>query len=107
MSQATPSPTQIAVDRTGVYPTNQVCSFRDVVPVLPAAGNGGGLVPAVPLQTFCRAWFTAFATRGSRAPGRDGSLTWRRGAGRTTAGIRRVDTTHGGGVAEWLKAAVC
>src|SRR5690348_10940156 len=38
---------------------------------------------------------------------RDGSLTGERGAGRTALGIRRVDTTHGGGVAEWLKAAVC
>ncbi len=50
-------PTQTAVDSCLVKPTNQVCSFSLVVPVLPEAGRPSGrrATPlAVPFQTKLR-----------------------------------------------------
>ncbi len=47
------NPTQTAVARRGVKPTNQASMFLSVVPVLPPAGQPIWAWPPVPLIMFC------------------------------------------------------
>src|SRR5215218_7996048 len=52
-------PTQTAVDRFGVKPTNQASVLSSVVPVLPAAGQPICAPVPVPLVMFCSRIFVA------------------------------------------------
>src|SRR3954452_24390674 len=64
------SPTHTAVERSAVYPTNQVSYGPSVVPVLPADGefDSGPTAAAVPsVRTWPSAWSTAEATSGLSA----------------------------------------
>ena len=52
-------PTQTAVDRRGVKPTNQASMFLSVVPVLPPAGQPIAACVPVPPWMFCSRIFVA------------------------------------------------